>query len=363
MTSHLHYVPILKAKEAEMSSLRELSGDVRKHLTPLFEIPPVPWDFVNDVEAKTIGEHLGQLPQKLASASTPGSRTFIDAGALPDAVLMADGRHPLSFVIDEARRLDLQLVPVTSPTRPPAYQAAVRDAVARDGLGVCVRLTDDDLENSSRVESLLGELSSAIEVSVREFDVVIDFGSIDENHTNRETSAAISILADLPYAGELRSLTFAASSFPPNLSGFSADSVNEIERAEWAVWAAIQKRQGSIPRLPAFGDYAVQHPEQVEIDPRVMQMSVNLRYTIDRSWLILKGRNLRSYGHEQFNALCRTLVALPQYYGRGFSWGDTYIHACANELDGPGNATTWRKVGTTHHLTVVSRQIASLAAA
>jgi hypothetical protein len=29
-------------------------------------------------------------------------------------------------------------------------------------------------------------------------------------------------------------------------------------------------------------------------------------------------------------------------------------------MTGPGNATTWRKVGTNHHLTLVTRELANL---
>ena len=88
-------------------------------------------------------------------------------------------------------------------------------------------------------------------------------------------------------------------------------------------------------------------------------MSASIRYTTDGNWLVVKGRNVRRYGFEQYFELCRTLVMRQEFSGRGFSWGDQYIDDCAFERTGPGNATTWRKVGTNHHLTLVARALAA----
>jgi hypothetical protein len=94
-----------------------------------------------------------------------------------------------------------------------------------------------------------------------------------------------------------------------------------------------------------------------------MIMSASIRYTTDSDWLVVKGRNVRQYGFEQYFDLCRALVERPEYYGPAFSWGDEYIGRCAAREVGPGNATTWRKVGTNHHITVVTRAIANRGAA
>lgn len=58
--------------------------------------------------------------------------------------------------------------------------------------------------------------------------------------------------------------------------------------------------------------------------------------------------------------LCRNLAERSEFAGAAFSWADDYIAKCAQHKVGPGNATTWRKVGTNHHLTLVSRQLSSV---
>ena len=113
-------------------------------------------------------------------------------------------------------------------------------------------------------------------------------------------------------------------------------------------------------RVPSFGDYAVNYPEETFVDPRIMRMSANLRYTLDSEWLILRGRNTRQFGFEQFRDLCSSLVMKSEFAGPSFSAGDKFIDDCAQGSTGPGNATVWRRVGTSHHLTHVSNQIANL---
>jgi hypothetical protein len=98
-----------------------------------------------------------------------------------------------------------------------------------------------------------------------------------------------------------------------------------------------------------------------EVDPRVMKPSASIRYTTDENWLVVKGKNLRDYSFDEFYYVCRDLIARPEYCGPAFSWGDWYINECANVREGPGNLTTWRKVGTSHHLAFVANQIANLA--
>src|SRR2546426_10562869 len=66
---------------------------------------------------------------------------------------------------------------------------------------------------------------------------------------------------------------------------------------------------------------------------------------------------------DQFNDLCKMVIERPEYCGTEFSWGDFYIYKCAHNQDGLGNATTWRQVGTTHHIEFVARPLASYFAA
>jgi len=79
---------------------------------------------------------------------------------------------------------------------------------------------------------------------------------------------------------------------------------------------------------------------------------------VNGHFLILKGHSLKKgqrYG--QFHDLARKLAERKDYYGKEFSWGDSYILDCANRQVTSGNLSTWRAVGTSHHVTVIARSI------
>lgn len=62
-----HYVPIVKGKAGEYSALQDLAPAVKQAVTPLIEIPVVPWDFENEEPAKTLDAHLARSSEAGAS--------------------------------------------------------------------------------------------------------------------------------------------------------------------------------------------------------------------------------------------------------------------------------------------------------
>jgi len=189
-------------------------------------------------------------------------------------------------------------------------------------------------------------------------DLLIDLGALGSD-VSRALLITRSIFSMLPRKN-WRRLILAAASFPEDLSEVNAADTAILPRHEWDLWKALQKRPSILPRTDLiFGDYAISHPIPKELDPRTMRMSANIRYTTRDKWLVVKGRNVRQYGFEQYFDLCNALVKRPEYCGRDYSWGDEYIAECAARKKGPGNATTWRKVGVNHHLTLIVREVAS----
>lgn len=189
-------------------------------------------------------------------------------------------------------------------------------------------------------------------------DLVLDLRSVGSGDVSMLLAAIPAMVAVVPRLREWRSFVVAGGGFPESLIGMPQLELSEVPRVEWQVWRNIIPRLRRA-RLPAFGDYAISHVQPSEVDPRIMRPSASVRYTSEESWLVLKARNLRDYGYGQFRDVCRFLIGLPNYSGRDFSWGDGYIDDCAGGAVGTGNLTTWRKVGTSHHLAFVVDQISN----
>lgn len=356
----LRYIPILKGRAGELEALRVLGDDVKAKLTPLIEIPPIPFDFVNDRPARRMDAHLAAMPGKLLKSWGDQEELLIDADFVSIHQPTSNQKHPMAFLLESMRALNMKVIPVTGTGRDAEYQESVKSAVHADGRGVCIRLENDDFEDPTGLTVQLDQLLQFLQEDKDQVDLVLDFKEVSRRQTGLLLISAANLISSLPDVQKWRTLTLAASSFPQDLSGVGPDSEELIQRAGWAVWRALFQKGEKIRRLPRFGDYGVNHPEPVEIDPRIMRMSANLRYTLEEEWLVLKGRNVRDFGYDQFNGLCRVLSQRRDYSGPAFSWGDNYISLCAGDQIGPGNASIWRKIGTSHHLSFVVSQLSKI---
>ncbi len=351
-----HYAPILKGKEGEYRALAELDDQQKSRVVPIIEIPPIPYDHEAEAPSKTMGQHLQGMPEKIAAARGFSLPIYLDASLLDDEDQMPGGSHPADYLLRRLSEIGILCMPVVGPGHSGPYVEATRSIVDRDGRGACLRLAADDLEDpDERISSLL----SALSIQPADVDLLIDLGWMTEAQVQHFYITLRSLIASLPSIAAWRSLVFAASSFPLNLSQFSANSTNYVHRSEYAVWRQMLETSGRFARIPSFGDYGISHPDWVDVDPRIQQMSAGLRYTTDEQWLVFKGRGVKRYGYEQSHDICQRLISMPEYSGEDFSWGDDWIMKCANREVQSGNATTWRKAGTNHHLAFVTRQLAS----
>jgi len=359
MFDHRHYVPVLKGKAGEFSAIEELATADKRAFTPVIEIPAIPWDFTTETPARTIDDHLRPVPAKLASCWQVERPIFVDLQLVPDAEGMSDGRHPLDYVCEGARNVGVSVIPVTGIGRDAAYQAAAARAFETDENGICLRLQAEDID-SEALESDVDALLDSLHVQPEAVDLLVDLGPLPHPINRFFVMTVRTGLQAVPRLSEWRTFTLASAAFPVDLSGFDQDSIESTPRTDWLLWTRLVGAGGHLARLPAYGDYAIAHPELVEVDPRIMRPSASIRYTTDDSWLIVKGRGVRREGFEQFYELSDSLRRRTEYKGPDFSWGDHYINQCADRAEGPGNLTTWRKVATNHHIKLVIEQIANL---
>ena len=96
------------------------------------------------------------------------------------------------------------------------------------------------------------------------------------------------------------------------------------------------------------------------MDMRFVKPKASLRYTIDGAFLIVKGRNVRDYKYGQYRTMCEEVINSVHYKGETFSTGDKYIYECALGTESTGQLTTWRWVGTNHHIELLVEDIANM---
>jgi hypothetical protein len=290
------------------------------------------------------------------SEAWAGREAMVDLQHVPSGErTLSSPSHIVSRFFMSAREAGLPLVPVTGPERDTAYQAAVREVVATDRGGACIRIRADDF--LARDLSGLDELLADLGLKANDAHLVLDLGAVVEGVPRYLAATVERALRELPMARDWRSLTLTATGFPRYL-GELGHGIDEVPRHEWALWRAMPS---DLPRRPTFGDYAVANPNVEELDPRTIKLSASIRYTSDERWIVARGRNIQQYGAGQYRDLSRLLMSARNVYkGADFSAGDRFIRDCAEGNEGVGNATTWRWVGTNHHLTFVARQLATV---
>jgi hypothetical protein len=355
--NHHHYVPVLKWKRAEQAALRGLAPATKARLTPLLEIVPIPTDLETGDQTKTLEEHCDPGIEKMVSSWGTSDVFFIDPAEVASEV-SATGMDGATYVFSEARQNGLRFVPVTGLLRAAVEQAA---ALAHAQNGLCLRVVQDDLARAT----LPGEISTFVSthgLAHGDVDIIIDLGAI-RGQSAFVVSAAINVaLATIPSLTAWRTLTVVATAFPENMGVVQSFGAATQDRVEWQAWTALFNQRHTMPRMPSFGDFGIQHPTGVEgFDPRYMQMAASIRYTLLTQWLLLKGQSTKALsGSVQYPQLVRALTGHAQFFGATHCPGCGEAAACAAGAPGKGSPEAWRRIGTAHHLAVVTAQLGAL---
>jgi Beta protein len=369
-----HYVPILKGKLGELTALRRTEPKVAKRITPLVEVPPIPLAYLEGQEepvlGKSIDKHVEDIGSKFVKALRGLPSVFIDAYYIEGEDELEDGSSPTDALLKSLRAGNIPFTPTIGLDRVEDCADSVRAAIQADARGCCLRLVEADLEGIADLGDQVSSLLTALEVVPNDVDLLLDFGP------RVPSKAALPYQIDtLPFLEDWRTLTVASSCFPVDMSGIARNSVQEIDRDDWLVWAWLRTRRKSVSRMPAFGDYAINHPVLAEVDPRIISMSPNIRYTSGHGYVVAKGQaqprkkmaatsgqkaaRKRLSPSEQYPRLAATIKKHQSWKGRNFSWGDLFIDKCSRR-ECVGNPTDWRAVGTCHHIALVVQQIATL---
>lgn len=348
------YVPILKLKKGEQMALKELDKSIKNEIMPLLEIPPRDYDFEKKKFKKTVDEHLQDVGNIIQDV-WGNKPVYLDMLWIDKSDRMKNGNHYVEYILDDARKLGLKIIPVVGTDRDTHYQAAVKNAIAIDKLGVCFRIIRNDFDN---IDSNINHLLSSLNVTPNEVDLVIDFKSIKPKEKNRILLFLIGLIHTLPYLTEWRNLILTCTVIPKDLSEVEKNSIEVLERSEWQIWNKLVSIK-KLDRIPNFGDYTISPPEPFIADPRMIKMSANIRYTSKNKFIFFKGEQLRK-GYDQYHLLAQQVINHSEYYGQLYSKGDKYIFDVANKKDGPGNSTNWRYAGTNHHITVVVNELSNL---
>ena len=346
-----HYVPVLKVKRGEKTSLRQIHVGLRNRITLLLEIVEL-----SSLTDKTLSQHLDTAFKDLAKSVGAYSRCFLDCRELQPSWLSASEE-----VFRRAEAENIAFIPVTGISR---NKEDVVAAMTYRRHGLALRLTRSEFENRklANLQSFLDKYS----LSSDEVDLIVDLGPVDEMIVPGVAALASAFLSHVPDHTRWRTFIISACGFPSSMGPVQRNSHDFVERVDWVAWRShLFQMRDAIPRLPIFSDCAIQHTSGVEgFDPRFMQVSAAIRYTYSDFWLLIKGESTRIIpALSQFPVLATSLVyghLQPFFYQAGHCSGCASIQDCADGGPRHGSAEVWRRYGTIHHITRVVEDLAAL---
>jgi len=352
------YIPCLRWKQGEYQAISHLTPSVRDMIKPLIDVAEIGFDFEEGEDSKSIDEHL-KLFAKRVRKKWGIEECYVDMHLIDAYQRMANGNHPVSFVFDDLRLQGVHAVPVTGINQDSQWQDAIQKAVDQDGHGFCFRITLEDALKPA-LGTLLNELLQKYGMQAEQCDLIIDEKGPNYEPLDGFVGLLETIIKNLPHLNQWRTFGLIGISLPASMSTLGSGT-SVIPRYEWQSYKKLIVQLKSLGiRIPCFGDYAINRPEVSKVDQRFMKTRANIRYTINNGWLIVRGQNIRDFA--EYKDLCSAIVSSKFYNGSGFSVGDKYIIDCAQGNAKTGNHTTWRWVGTNHHLTSVAQDVANLAA-
>ncbi|MCS7479061.1 beta family protein [Umezawaea endophytica] len=344
------YVPVLKARQAELAALSEIQPATRKAILPVLEIAPSEVD-----DPQVVSDAVDRISKKLEVWG--GNELIVDAGFLSAGIRLPSGQGATMYATAKARSLGIGAIPVARLSDGDSARADVRNLQVEYDCGVAVRLSMEDMdEDPEELDSSITALLGDVSVRRDQADLILDLASVQGDIAVRGGSRIVlDVLRELEKVEQWRRVIVTSGAFPVDLSSVVPWVQSEFQRYDAALWDAIRGRR-RLPRIPIYGDYSVAFPLLVSGPP--FAPAPQLRYTLGDRWLFLKGRKNDPRGSEQFYEVCEQVAMHSEFAGAALGTADARI--ASPREHGPGNGSTWRKIGTVHHLDFVVGRITTL---
>lgn len=327
------YVPILKAKQGEKDALFQLKQSTKENIRPLLEIPPEHMDTPSKLNIEKFWAN------KLYYLDFPFETVSEE---IEDSVFE-------SWIINSNSEYKIPVVHLSYET------SKIESVVSISTNGIAVRISLDEFFE----DDFTSDFAQLIQlIDSKQTDIIIDVQAIGESDYRRQAASTSYCLQQINDLDSFRNVIVCSGSFPNKLDIEKEQFLN-TPKLELELFKLVEKK---IEFPIIYGDYCVNHWAIFEFILG-MQVSFNIRYTLYGSYLVYKGKTAKKSGfsYESVRAVCQKLVERREYFGNDYSWGDLMIADIANGTKSTsGNSTTWRAIGTNHHIETIVTQLSSL---
>ncbi|MBV7276833.1 hypothetical protein I6U48_28590 [Clostridium sp. PL3] len=333
----IKYAPVLKWKAGERDSIKKLDDSQVNQISPIIEL------------VDSISEH--ELLKEIHETGLKSA--FIDTIYSDISLEFYEKLNSINGITD------LKLIPVF-------YIDDLFDdfSVIDTYDEISIRLEIPEPIDSLSYNKLFKEILKKTHTKI---DIILDLIFIEDVQAATLKSVALKeTLSQIKkYCMNINKLIISSTSFPNNLSDLEAGEEKKYKRYEFKIFNKIYELpeyKDFINKL-IYSDYGVNKFTDTEMDFSKLQYGIlpKIKYTTDSFYYVQKGKKDRIknvYTISVFD-MCDKIINSNFFYGKKFSYGDKKIHEKASERKGPGGNKDWVTISTTHHITVILKQLSN----
>lgn len=353
------HMTALRMKKGELEGLFNLRDDVADCVIPMLIVPPA------KDRSSSSQESLFAASNSLPDVGGVLFKYWMHRAAFVDPrVLFKEyGAHGavnwLPALFGRARNLGVLAIPVASLVTLETMGTAGFKAAIPFGeelmFGLSIQsgdMTDPSL--AARIQTALAGLG----LKPSQCAVIADFTDADLSQPSLVAPIIRGSLEQLQGLGQWQMIVFLGTHYPEKNP--AKPGLTFIQpRNEWLAWREAVKFDASTAQQMVFGDFAA---DSAKIDFKTgrAQPIRHIRYATASNWLVVRGES-EGADYDVMKDVFERIVESGEFSGARFSNADAYIFDVArNNAPKAGNATTWRQVNTTHHITRVVADIAEV---
>jgi hypothetical protein len=279
---------------------------------------------------------------------------FIDSSELDPTLRLAGGEHPLVSLATTVAQSGVVPVPVTGLHRDAEHMTAALTIFRDHSPGaICLRLDATDMSTSTLTWRRLLSLLSDNSISTSDVFILVDLQSVFRLDP-APLILMVSRFMTQVVGNDWKGFIVGGYGIPDDIS--EAVAVREqgyIPRVEQLIYRGVAQLH-PFENL-WFADHTTLSPSHVELDWRLMSrvMSPKAIYTLRDSWFVVRGGPFSTHedGYDQYYDLAAEIVALEEFSGADFSFGDRYIEERSRRRPKAGSPSSWIKACVNHHIT------------
>jgi T4 beta protein len=344
------YSPILRNRQSELLAIQHLSTSIRRHLMPLLDVAAA----AKSTDVAKAATYVERNISRTEKCVTDFPAVFVDSSELPSAMRLSHGLHPLRAIADAISRAGGRPIPVTGLHRDAAHAAEAGAIASEQSEGaICIRLDATDVGTATQTQKRIGDWLEAPTRDPRITYVLLDMQCVygrDKDVVSKQVLRLLTLLKSHRWAG----IIVGGYGVPDQIaSAVGSKEQAYLRRIEQDVFLDAAAQQMETPRWLA--DYTTLSPSAVELDWRLIQKVIcpKALYALEDSWFVVRGGAFASHpdGHAQYFSIAEEIVALEEYCGADYSFGDAYIGSRANREGTSGSPSSWITACVNHHIT------------